>query len=126
VLKAEENNILLFRFPSHLTHILQPLDVGIFRPWKHWHKQAVLNALQGLDLEYNIRSLFRDLAEIRKNTFKDHTIKNAFRDSGMWPLNNKLAVKAMKRLLNQQPKINQHELPALPSNVSRGVMRGIF
>jgi hypothetical protein len=30
VLKAEENNIALFRFPSHLTHILQALDVGVF------------------------------------------------------------------------------------------------
>jgi hypothetical protein len=114
VLKAEENNIALFRFPSHLTHILQPLDVGVFRPWKYWHKQAVLNALRNLDLEYNIRSLFRDLAEIREKTFKDHTIKNAFRNSGIWPVSNKLAVKAMRRLLNRQPELNQHELPALP------------
>jgi hypothetical protein len=115
VLKAEENNIALFRFPSHLTHILQPLDVGVFRPWKHWHKQAILNALRSLDLEYNIRSLFRDLAEIRQKTFKDHTIKNAFRDSGIWPVKNKVAVAAMKRLLNQQPKKSKkYDLPALP------------
>jgi hypothetical protein len=113
VLKAEENNIALFRFPSHLTHILQPLDVGVFRPWKHWHKQAVLNALRSLDLEYNIRSLFRDLAEIRLKTFKDHTIKNAFRDSGIWPVKAKVAVAAIKRLLNQQRKPHKYDLPAL-------------
>ena len=40
-LKAMENHILLFYFPSHLTHILQPLDVGIFRPWKHFHDLAI-------------------------------------------------------------------------------------
>lgn len=114
MLKAEENSILLYRFPSHLTHILQPLDVGAYRSWKYWHKQAVLNALRSLDLEYNIRSLFRDLAEIRLKTFKDHTIKNAFRNSGIWPASSKLAVTAMKRLLNKQPNVDQYELPALP------------
>ena len=29
-LLASEYNIHLYAFPSHLTHILQPLDVGIF------------------------------------------------------------------------------------------------
>ena len=114
VLKAKENNIALFRFPSHLTHILQPLDVGVFRPWKHWHKYAVLAVLCSLDLEYNICSLFRDLAEIRLKTFKDYTIKNAFRDSGIWPVKNKVAVAAIKRLLNQQSKKSKtYDLPAL-------------
>jgi DDE superfamily endonuclease len=32
---ASENNIILYPFPSHLTHILQPLDVGCFQPYKH-------------------------------------------------------------------------------------------
>jgi hypothetical protein len=31
-LKAAEHRIKLFYYPSHLTHVLQPLDVGIFRP----------------------------------------------------------------------------------------------
>jgi hypothetical protein len=44
-LKASEYNIKLFWFPSHLTHALQPLDVGIFRPWKHYHKMAIYTAL---------------------------------------------------------------------------------
>jgi hypothetical protein len=32
---AVENNILIYTFPSHLTHVLQPLDVGVFQPYKH-------------------------------------------------------------------------------------------
>jgi hypothetical protein len=31
-LKCAENHIYLFYYPSHLTHALQPLDVGVFRP----------------------------------------------------------------------------------------------
>ena len=34
-IRADECNILTYAFPSHLTHILQPLDVGIFQPYKH-------------------------------------------------------------------------------------------
>lgn len=36
---AKANNIELFELPPHLTHILQPLDVGFFGPLKtHWNK----------------------------------------------------------------------------------------
>jgi hypothetical protein len=38
---AKEHNILLFSLPSHTTHMLQPLDVGVFGPFAHtWHKQC--------------------------------------------------------------------------------------
>ncbi|KFY20625.1 hypothetical protein V493_07644 [Pseudogymnoascus sp. VKM F-4281 (FW-2241)] len=37
IIAAEEFNIIIYAFPSHLTHVLQPLDVGIFQPYKHWH-----------------------------------------------------------------------------------------
>lgn len=46
---AAEHNILIYAFPSHLTHILQPLDVGIFQPYKHWHREAVHSAIRNLD-----------------------------------------------------------------------------
>jgi hypothetical protein len=34
-LKATAHNIHLYPFPRHLTHVLQPLDVGVFQPYKH-------------------------------------------------------------------------------------------
>jgi hypothetical protein len=33
--KATDNNIHPFPFPGYLTHILQPLDVVVFQPYKH-------------------------------------------------------------------------------------------
>ncbi len=30
-----------FGLPSHTTHLLQPLDVCVFQPLKHWHSKAV-------------------------------------------------------------------------------------
>jgi len=35
------NDIALFFFPSHVTHILQPLDVGVFSPLDQYCSQEV-------------------------------------------------------------------------------------
>jgi hypothetical protein len=35
IIKATAANIHLYPFLGHLTHILQPLDVGVFQPYKH-------------------------------------------------------------------------------------------
>lgn len=94
--KAAEHNIKLFWFPSHLTHALQPLDVGIFRPWKHWHHIAVQHAIRRLDFEYSITSFMRDLAWIRDKTMQFHTIVNAFKESGMWPVNMRKGLQKMR------------------------------
>jgi hypothetical protein len=32
---ANKHNIILFRYPSYLTHLIQPLDVGCFQSYKH-------------------------------------------------------------------------------------------
>lgn len=113
-LLAHANCIIPFTFPSHLTHCLQPLDVGVFQPYKHWHKKAIQYALRSLDIEYNIASFFRDLDSIRTNTFKPSTIINSFRDSGIWPINCKAALKKMK--VYSKPELETAlELPTIPS-----------
>jgi hypothetical protein len=35
VIKATASNIHPYPFLGHLTHVLQPLDVGVFQPYKH-------------------------------------------------------------------------------------------
>ena len=117
-LKATEHHIKLFYFPSHLTHILQPLDVGVFRPWKHYHKLAIQAALRSLDFEYTITSFFRDLTYIRSQTMKRYTITNAFKTSGMWPPSTKAGLKKMQeyRKRRQFDGVEEElELPKLPS-----------
>jgi hypothetical protein len=114
-IKAQENKILPCYFPSHLTHVLQPLDVGIFQPWKHFHSKAVQRALRSLDYEYNITSFFRDLPGIRRDAFKHFAITNAFENSGMYPINCTIAIEKMrkykKRIANEEPDLPQLERP---------------
>lgn len=109
-LECAKNHIHLFYFPSHLTHALQPLDVGIFRPWKHYHNLAIQAALRSLDFEYTVTSFFRDLTEIRSKTFKQYTIVNAFRVSGMWPVSTKAGIAKMREYKKNHKKRYAEEM----------------
>lgn len=41
---CERNNIILYFLPPHRSHLLQPLDVGVFHAYKHWHSGAIKDA----------------------------------------------------------------------------------
>jgi len=58
IIKCHENHIVPFEFPSHMTHVLQPLGVGVFCPWKHYHSKAINNTLHSLEIEYTISFFF--------------------------------------------------------------------
>lgn len=103
-LKCAENHIHLFYYPSNLTHALQPLDVGIFRPWKHYHNLAIQAALRSLDFEYTVTSFFRDLTKILTQTFKQYTIVNAFKTSGMYPVCVKAGITKMREYKKNHKK----------------------
>jgi hypothetical protein len=56
VLRATEMNIHPYPFSSHLTHVMQRLDVGVFQPYKHWHKKAVHSTTNYQAMEGHERS----------------------------------------------------------------------
>jgi hypothetical protein len=88
---------------------MQPLEVGVFQAYKHWHSKAIQYALEQLEFEYSIASFFRDLPGIRAETLKKNTIKHAFRAAGMWPVNAQSVLQNMAKYEKKSvPK------PALP------------
>jgi DDE superfamily endonuclease len=100
IIKEKMNHIWILKFPSHQTHLIQPLDVGCFRTWKHYQQSTVMNAIRSFEPEYNIQSFFRDLPRIRSQTFKVSTIKHSFANAGIWPV----SFKAVKRKLKEYGK----------------------
>jgi DDE superfamily endonuclease len=50
---AQNNRIILFSFPSHTTHLLQPLDVVCFQPFKHYHSEAIEVAVRTGDTDFS-------------------------------------------------------------------------
>jgi hypothetical protein len=84
---ANDNYILPYPLLLHMTYCMQPLDVGVFQPYKHWYHVAIKEALAGLDVEYGLRSFLRDLSWIREQTSRKSTIRHTFQKSGMYPPN---------------------------------------
>ena len=95
--KCVDNNILPYPLLPHLTHCMQPLDVGIFCPYKHWHDVAIRSSISQLNVEYGIREFLQSLPSVRDKTFKKSTIKSAWKKSGMWPISTKACLKELQR-----------------------------
>ncbi|EKV14739.1 Transposon, putative [Penicillium digitatum Pd1] len=87
---CEKNNIILFFLLSHTSHILQPLDVGVLSVYKHWHSEAVEAATMTGCRTFSKDEFLYAIGEIRRKTFRPHTIKLGFKLTGLWPINSKL------------------------------------
>ena len=105
ILKAKMNKIWVVKFPSHQTHLLQPLDVGCFRQWKHFQQCSIWDAIRAYEAEYNICSFFRDLPALREKTFTKRTIKHSFEKSGTWPV----SFKQVKRKIKEYGRKNKND-----------------
>lgn len=46
IYQVTKSKIILFCLPPHSTHLPQPLDVGIFQPFKHYHPSAIDKAVR--------------------------------------------------------------------------------
>ena len=85
---AEENGLHILTFPPHCSHRLQPLDVGIFGPFKRFYHRACDAWMasfpgQPLTIYYN--------AELAGKTFSkafcQENIVSSIKKIGVYPLN---------------------------------------
>lgn len=85
---AKQNEVHLFTFPAHTSHLLQPLDVGIYRPLKSAWNQSVNDYMREKNGEkpsrYNFNEIF---TRAMVKSFSPTNIEHAFRKSGISPLN---------------------------------------
>jgi len=79
--------ILLAYFPSHLTHKIQPLNVVVFQPFKHWYGKAVNQAYRTSAFKIDKMEFLYLIPDVRKRTFKKAIIKAAFAETGLYPFN---------------------------------------
>ena len=84
-----QHNILLLCLPSHSTHLLQPLDVGLFGPYQHFYRLEVDKYMRSGQNRQGIKkaTFIPFLAEAREQTFLRSTIQQAFAATGICPLN---------------------------------------
>jgi hypothetical protein len=110
---ANDNHIRPYLLISHLTHIMQPLDVGIFGPYKHWHDKAIQEAIAVSFIEYSVNQFLRDLNKIRQNACKASNVLHAFKKFGMWSINVERCIELFKKFNSDSPQISEPQLSLL-------------
>lgn len=84
---CDKRKIIPFALPPHSTHFLQPLDITLFQPYKHWHGRELDDAARTGCTNFNRAEFINRLQSIRKRTFKESTILSAWREAGLSPYN---------------------------------------
>ena len=76
----------LLGFPAHTTHILQPLDVGVFGPLKEKYRSLCITAGRASTRCKITRSLFPTTwHNCLTQVVTPSVVKSAFRRTGIWP-----------------------------------------
>ena len=71
---ATKNKIVLFRLLPHFTHLTQPLDVGVFQPFKHYYTDTIDKAVRLGDEKFGKLEFLTVFQSFRHQTFKSTTI----------------------------------------------------
>jgi len=83
---AESHHIYLLCFPSHSTHILQPLDVGLFGPLATYYSHEVDSWSRAHPYQILSKGDFFPLCQkARRAAFTETNIKSAFAATGIYP-----------------------------------------
>ncbi|KAJ6436253.1 reverse transcriptase [Purpureocillium lavendulum] len=107
-----DHNIDLFPLPPHLTHLLQPLDVGVFGPYKHWHQHILHREVADGAYDFGKSDFLYHLQEMRNRTFKKTTILSAWEKTGLYPYNPLRVLDSLQDSLSSlTPKVNESSLP---------------
>lgn len=91
---AKSKRIELYRLVTNATHLMQPLDKGVFGPQKQkWHKvvRQHKRANPGnLTREHNFAEKLKDAFLL---SYKPLTVLNAFKASGIYPVDDTVITK---------------------------------
>ncbi|XP_060801974.1 uncharacterized protein LOC132901742 [Amyelois transitella] len=125
--KAKELGVEIIKLPSHASHLLQPLDLAVFKSMKvRW--DAKILAWQRLNVGAKMQK--HNFSEILGEVWKEldpKIIRNGFKKGGIFPLNKdvipveKYDAQAFKRF--NEAKIKQ--VPTLYSLCSRQIIKTI-
>jgi hypothetical protein len=109
---CEDKLIHIFCLPAHTSHILQPLDVVLFQPFKHFHGKAVDYATRTGCGDFNKLEFLNAIGSIREQTFKKSSILSSFRECGLVPF--KPAIVLAKVQEYEAPQDSRAERYATP------------
>ena len=82
---ARDNNIILFKLPPHMTHVLQPLDVSVFKGAKAEWKDVICKFFQTNGFNNIIKQNFPAIIKkVCEEGFKSENVRSGFESSISW------------------------------------------
>jgi hypothetical protein len=111
------NRIIPFCLPSHATHDLQPLDVGVFGPYQLYYGQAVDEEVRLSHGVLNIgkHNFWYLLQQARVKTFISTTIASGWRKSGLVPFNPRIVYSQLPGEHTPEPSTRSRSSPISPT-----------
>ncbi|KJZ67993.1 hypothetical protein HIM_09030 [Hirsutella minnesotensis 3608] len=109
-------DIIIAILPPHSTHIMQPLDVGVFQPLKIAHQKALRKTLADGHLAYSRSDFLRAFQKVYETGFTRHNIIASFEKTGLYPVTPKTVVsRLLGEQLRQQRLVNPAYNSVLPN-----------
>jgi hypothetical protein len=93
-----EHCIRLFQLPAHSTHLLQPLDVGVFQSFKYNFKKALREEVFLGATEMTKIDFFSFFQRFSDKTFTTKTCISAFQKTGFIPFKPSVVLDKMKAM----------------------------
>lgn len=122
---CDQNRILLAIYPPHSTHTLQPLDVCLFKPLSAAYTEELSQFMynsQGLT-SITKRDFFRFFYKAYGIAFAKETIINAFRVTGISPLDSNTILKKFKNPEPERPSSSDSTSSVLSASNWRQIER---
>jgi hypothetical protein len=87
--RAIQENIVILKLPPHTSHLLQPLDLSVFKSFKSkWNEKLVAWQRQNVGRKLP-KSIFSQFVGNTWASVTEQTIKTGFRKGGIHPFNSK-------------------------------------
>jgi hypothetical protein len=78
-----DRDIIPFCLPAHSTHILQPLDVAVFQPYKYYHALVTEKGVRAGIYNWGKDDFLASQPWIKQQAFKKRTIISSFKHTGI-------------------------------------------
>ncbi|KAJ2973747.1 hypothetical protein NQ176_g6431 [Zarea fungicola] len=105
-------DIIIAILPPHSTHIMQPLDVGVFQPLKSAHQKELRKALAHGNISFTRVDFLASFRDIYRAGFTTHNVMAAFEKTGLFPVD---ATPTITKILHEQLRLQQPINPAYSS-----------
>ena len=103
---AESRGILLFLFPPHLTHLLQPLDLSVFSTYQKGYRKGVRKFVSGRRAK-NVPFVvaLRECSRAYLQALSPSNLVNGFAAAGIFPWDPSKGQTALDQFRQQDPVV---------------------